>query len=161
MSGGFFYTDSVPHTKYRGYGFGTMAYEKSKSGILSDTSCKRVTASFPIKTVSWCDKSADFDVPNTMQLGEYSTSGGRDDLSYIFVANVNVNSDGHLNVNVNPLSNDNVWNAENRHRFVVPQLTVSPAPPAGVLLPILSSNRRSFGRFLRFFRKCPHIVLLK
>jgi hypothetical protein len=40
---------------------------------------------------------------------------------YIFVVNVNVNSDG-LNVNVNRLENDNVWNAENRHRVVVPQL---------------------------------------
>jgi hypothetical protein len=36
------------------------------------------------------------------------------------VANVNVNSDG-LNVNVNRLENDNVWNGEYRHRVVVPQ----------------------------------------
>lgn len=39
----------------------------------------------------------------------------------IFVANVNVN-DGQLKVNVNRFENDNVWNAENRHRVVVPKL---------------------------------------
>ena len=39
-----------------------------------------------------------------------------------FVANVNVNS-GELKVNVNRFSNDNVWNASNRNRVVVPQLT--------------------------------------
>lgn len=42
-----------------------------------------------------------------------------------FVANVNVNSDGKLNVNVNRLENSNVWNAENRHRVVAPLLAVS------------------------------------
>ena len=41
----------------------------------------------------------------------------------IFVANVNVNDDGQLKVNVNRFSNDNVWNAENRHRIVVPKLS--------------------------------------
>lgn len=46
-------------------------------------------------------------------------------LAHIFIANVNVNSDG-LNVNVNRFSNDNVWNAENRNRFVIPKLTFSP-----------------------------------
>lgn len=40
----------------------------------------------------------------------------------IFVANVNFN-DGHLKVNMNRFSNDNVWNAENRHRIVVPKLS--------------------------------------
>lgn len=40
-----------------------------------------------------------------------------------FVANVNVNSDG-LNVNVNRFENDNVWNAENSHRMVVPKMAV-------------------------------------
>lgn len=40
----------------------------------------------------------------------------------IFVANVNFDDDGQLKVNVNRLSNDNVWNAENRHRIVVPKL---------------------------------------
>ena len=42
-----------------------------------------------------------------------------------FVANVNVNSDG-LNVNVNRFENNNVWNAENLHRMVVPKMKVSP-----------------------------------
>jgi hypothetical protein len=32
-------------------------------------------------------------------------------LHIIFVANVNVNDDGQLKVNVNRFSNDNVWNA--------------------------------------------------
>jgi len=45
---------------------------------------------------------------------------GRRAIHY-FVANVNVNPDG-LNVNVNRLENDNVWNADYRHRVVVPQL---------------------------------------
>jgi hypothetical protein len=44
-----------------------------------------------------------------------------------FVANVNVNSDDHLKVNVNRFENSNVWNAGNRHRLVVPQL-VFPTP---------------------------------
>jgi hypothetical protein len=39
------------------------------------------------------------------------------------VANVNRN-DGKLKANVNRLSNDNVWNAENRNRVVVPKLIV-------------------------------------
>lgn len=38
-----------------------------------------------------------------------------------FVANVNVNDDGRLKVNVNRFSNDNVWNGDNRHRIVVPK----------------------------------------
>jgi hypothetical protein len=38
---------------------------------------------------------------------------------------VNVNSDGNLKVNVNQFSNDNVWNADNRHRVVVPKLVIS------------------------------------
>ena len=40
----------------------------------------------------------------------------------IFVVNVNVNSNG-LNVNVNHFNNANVWNADYRHRVVVPQLS--------------------------------------
>jgi hypothetical protein len=43
----------------------------------------------------------------------------------IFVANVNFDDNGRLKVNVNRFSNDNVWNAENRHRIVVPKLTIS------------------------------------
>ncbi len=43
-----------------------------------------------------------------------------------FVANVNRNSDERLRVNVNPFANDNVWNAENRNRVVLPKLTISP-----------------------------------
>ena len=46
-------------------------------------------------------------------------------LHIIFVANVNFNDDGQLKVNVNRFSNDNVWNAENRHRIVIPKLTIS------------------------------------
>ncbi len=45
---------------------------------------------------------------------------------HFFVANVNVDSDG-LNVNVNEFSNDNVWNGDYSHRFVIPKLTISPA----------------------------------
>ncbi len=42
-----------------------------------------------------------------------------------FVANVNVNSRDGLEVNVNRFENSNVWNAENRHRLVVPKLAIS------------------------------------
>lgn len=35
---------------------------------------------------------------------------------------MNFNSDDDLNVNVNRFENDNVWNAENRNRVVVPKL---------------------------------------
>ena len=38
------------------------------------------------------------------------------------MVNVNAYSDGRLNANVNRFSNDNVWNAENEHRLVVPKL---------------------------------------
>jgi|GEM_PF-6788335 hypothetical protein len=47
-------------------------------------------------------------------------------MAYFFVANVNVNSDGRLNVNVNRFENDNVWSADDRHRVVVPKLADSP-----------------------------------
>ena len=39
-----------------------------------------------------------------------------------FVANVIVNDDGSLYVNVLKFSLGNVWNAECQHRVVVPQL---------------------------------------
>jgi hypothetical protein len=52
-------------------------------------------------------------------LGDGATDGS---LHIIFVANVNFDDDGRLKVNVNRFSNDNVWNAENRHRIVVPKL---------------------------------------
>ncbi len=50
--------------------------------------------------------------------------GGIDGVLHIsspFVANVNVDG-GELKLNVNRLDNDNVWNADNRHRVVVPLL---------------------------------------
>jgi len=50
-------------------------------------------------------------------------------LHKFFVANVNVNSDDRLNVNVNRFMNDNVWNAKYRNRIVVPKLTVSLIEP--------------------------------
>jgi hypothetical protein len=39
-------------------------------------------------------------------------------ISFLFVANVNVNG-GKLKVNVNRFENDNVWNADYLHRAVV------------------------------------------
>jgi hypothetical protein len=42
------------------------------------------------------------------------------------VANVNFDDNDRLNVNVNPFSNDNVWNAKYQHRFVILKLKVSP-----------------------------------
>ncbi|MEK7585099.1 MAG: hypothetical protein AAB455_01100 [Patescibacteria group bacterium] len=44
-----------------------------------------------------------------------------------FVANVNWNDDRRLKVNVNHFSNDNVWNADNRNRVVLPLLTFLPS----------------------------------
>jgi hypothetical protein len=38
------------------------------------------------------------------------------------VANVNANDDGKLNANLNHVSNDNVWNSDNRHRIFSPKL---------------------------------------
>jgi len=43
----------------------------------------------------------------------------------VFVANVYFDSDDKLKVNVYRLEDDDVWNAENRHRVVVPQLAVT------------------------------------
>jgi hypothetical protein len=89
-------------------------------------SCERVGVLFKIKTASWCDALEDFEVPDSMQSREYSRGSGKDGSPHnFFVANVNVNSDGTLKVNVNRLLNDNVWNATNHHRVVVPQPAVS------------------------------------
>lgn len=86
----------------------------------------RVKVAEKIKTASWCGELEDFKVPDTIQFGEYSTNSDADGSPRIFfVANVNVDSDGTLKVNVNRLENSNVWNAENRHRLVVPKLSVS------------------------------------
>ena len=46
--------------------------------------------------------------------------------TFSFVANVNRNDD-KLKANVNRFDNDNVWNAENRNRWILPKLAVSPA----------------------------------
>lgn len=56
-----------------------------------------------------------------------SNGSATDGLLYIsfFVANVNFDDHARLNVNVNRFENGNVWNAENRHRVVVPLLSVS------------------------------------
>ncbi len=35
---------------------------------------------------------------------------------------MNFNDDDRLNVNVNRFENTNVWNADNRHRLVIPKL---------------------------------------
>lgn len=43
-----------------------------------------------------------------------------------FVANVNVDANGRK-ANVNRFSNDNVWNADNCHRVVVPKLIFLPS----------------------------------
>ena len=70
----------------------------------------------------------DLAVPNKIQLLGYKIE--RQWLGWpkaLFVANVNVNSDGNRKVNVNRFENANVWNADNRHRLVVPPLTISPA----------------------------------
>ena len=81
---------------------------------------------FEIKKIdSWCGELENLYVPNEIQSGEYSKDGGLDDsLHSFFVANVNLNSDGRLNVNVNKFDNDNVWNAENRNRIVAPKLII-------------------------------------
>ena len=55
-------------------------------------------------------------------LGDDETDGF---LHNIFVANVNFDDDGQLKVNANHFSNDNVWNAEDCPRIVVPQLTLA------------------------------------
>ena len=87
-------------------------------------------------------------------------------LHIFFVANVNVNSDGTVNANVNRFSNDNVWNAKYRHRFVIPKLTIFSHPfkvrvfvfPA-VFLVSLFSNLQAFYLFLPSPLKSLHIFL--
>src|SRR3989344_3849470 len=83
--------------------------------------------SFTQKIASWCVELADFEVPNKIQsvmvwpvvikMIQHMSS---------FVANVNWNDARRLKVNVNRLSNDNVWNADNRNRVVLPLLAISP-----------------------------------
>ena len=76
-------------------------------------------------------------------------------MSYIaFVANVNRN-DGKLKANVNRFSNDNVWNADNRNRVVVPKLFIFQlflrkrlVFVFGSSLADLFSKRRADGRLL-------------
>ncbi len=76
-----------------------------------------------------------------------------DDISHIFlVANVNVNPDG-LNVNVNEFSNDNVWNAENGNRFVIPKLIISLALLQEFLFVDLFSSHPALFLFLLVFQK--------
>ncbi len=85
------------------------------------------------KIASWCDGLENFKVPNKIQFRDYSIKRIFKGwwhgwfIAHFFVANVNVNDDGRLNVNVNRLENGNVWNAENRNRVVIPKLAVSPA----------------------------------
>lgn len=104
------------------------ACEEPHSGFPSVKACGRVGVSLSKqKITSWCVTLEDFKVPNTIQPRDYSKGGATDGLPHIFfVANVNLNDDGQPDVNVNRLSNDNVWNAENHHRIVVPKLAVSP-----------------------------------
>lgn len=108
--------------------------------VLSESSAVRHLADFgrveifsvKQKTISWCGRLADFDVPNKIH-SVMIWRRLKDGLSHdFFVANVNVNADDRPNANVNRFSNDNVWNAENRNRVVVPKLTVSPVYLAGV-----------------------------
>ncbi|PIZ81528.1 MAG: hypothetical protein COY02_01590, partial [Parcubacteria group bacterium CG_4_10_14_0_2_um_filter_41_6] len=76
---------------------------------------------------------ADFYVPNKIQLvRNFGWQWHGWHIAYFFVANVNTDDDGRLNVNVNRRENDNIWNAENRNRIVLPKLAVSPAYLAGV-----------------------------
>ena len=53
-----------------------------------------------------------------VEFGNRAGMDGTFHISFLFVANVNVN-DGQLKANVNRFTNDNVWNADNRHRLVV------------------------------------------
>ena len=66
----------------------------------------------------------DFEVPHKIQVfvrkSKHQWYGCYSSHFVSFVANVNVNG-GKLKANVNRFSNTNVWNADNRHRVVVPQ----------------------------------------
>ena len=66
-----------------------------------------------------------------------------------FVAKVNFDDARRLYVNVNHLSNDNVWNAKYRNRFVLPQLTFSSVVMTGVLFLILFSIHQACDQFLK------------
>lgn len=80
-----------------------------------------------------------------------------DSILYIFVVNVNVNSDG-LNVNVNRLENDNVWNGEYRHRVVSPQLkSFSFAQPKEFYYPNPFSSHPACDRLHLVVRIKPYI----
>ena len=60
-----------------------------------------------------------------------------------FVANVNVN-ERELNVNVNRFDNPNTWNADNRHRVVIPLLHCFSRYFAGVFFPAPFSILEAF-----------------
>lgn len=85
-----------------------------------------------------------------------------DGSSLFFVANANFNSDDKLNVNVNQFENDNVWNADNRLRVVVPKLADSPVliEREFYFLEVHFSIHQADGRFLLILRKVQCIFLL-
>lgn len=115
----------------------------------------------PVGAVSWWTSM----VPNKIQSGEYSKDGGMDGSWHVFfVANVNVNSDDRLNVNVNRFKNDNVWNADNHHRVVVPKLADSPVlierEFSFVFRSVHFSSRQAVDRFLPIPSKAQYIFHL-
>lgn len=76
---------------------------------------------------------------------------GTSHISSLFVANVNVDG-GKLKVNVNRFSNDNVWNAVNRHLVVVPQHIIFSPSLGEFLSPAPSATRPASDQLLAAVR---------
>jgi hypothetical protein len=80
--------------------------------------CARVQKIFFQKNKNWRKKLADFNVPNTIQSGEYSKDGGMDGFLHenagvLRAVNANWNDDG-WNMNANSAENPNRWNDGNQ-----------------------------------------------
>jgi len=73
------------------------------------------------------------------------------------VAYVNRDDSGKLKANVYHFANDNVWNAENRHRLVVLQPAISPVIKREFSFLNLFSTRRASDRFPPIVRTVDYI----
>lgn len=132
-----------------GHGFRTTLVKRSAREFCRARLAKEWTYLYLIKNSQLVQRTSGLQCPEYYSIVYDLDDGVLDgSLHIIFVANVNLNSDGNLKADVNRFSNDNVWNAKNQHRIVVPKLTVSlPSSAEEFCFGGLFSSRPACGRF--------------